>query len=83
MSSRLRFLVLNPSSLDLIQTHRPWLASLGIELLGELAFKQLEAGQLDRLLAGVQAVIGPGGVGGPANHIAGNRGLPDISMAAR
>lgn len=82
MGSRPRFLVLNPSSLDLIQTHRPWLESLGIELLGETAFKQLEVGQLDRLLENVQAVIGPGVVSVQARHMAAHASLQVISLAS-
>jgi len=82
MTRRLRFLVLNPSSLDLIQIQRPWLEALGVELLGDASFKQLQAQQLDGLLENVQAVIGPGVVSVQARHMAAHPELQVISLAS-
>ena len=80
----LRFLVLNHSSLDLLESHRGWLASQGVELLGEPSFKQLEPERLEELLAGVQAVVGPPAakVRLLARHMAANPTLQVISLAS-
>ena len=54
-----RFLVLNGSCLDRLKVHRPWLEEQGVEVVGDPSFKRLNADQLDGLLQGVHAVIGP------------------------
>ena len=63
-----RFLVVNSSSLDMMETHRPWLEPQGIELIGNVSFKQLKQDQLEPLLRDVLCVVGP--------HHAGARILP-------
>ena len=55
----MRFLILNGSCLDRLEGHRPWLEQQGVELVGDPSFKQLTMQQLDGLLDGVHAVIGP------------------------
>jgi D-3-phosphoglycerate dehydrogenase len=54
-----RLLVLNNSSLDMIETHRDWLQSQGMEVIADPSFLDLEADQLDPLLVDVDAVVGP------------------------
>jgi phosphoglycerate dehydrogenase-like enzyme len=56
---QLRFLVLNGSSLDLLETHCGWLGPQGIELIGAPSLKKLRPEQLDTLLDGIDAVVGP------------------------
>lgn len=59
MTERPRLLVLNNSSLDMIEIHRDWLKSQGVEVIADPSFLRLENEHLDRLLAGVHAVVGP------------------------
>jgi D-3-phosphoglycerate dehydrogenase len=54
-----RLLVLNNSSLDMIDTHRDWLKSQGVEVIADPSFLHLEGDQLDPLLADVHAIVGP------------------------
>jgi len=43
----------------MIETHRDWLESLGVEVIADPSFLLLEGDQLTPLLAGVHAVVGP------------------------
>jgi len=54
-----RFLVLNNSSLDMIELHRDWLISQGVEVIADPSFLRLANDQLEPLLAGVHAIVGP------------------------
>jgi phosphoglycerate dehydrogenase-like enzyme len=55
----MRFLILNGSCLDRLEVHRPWLEQQAVEIVGHPSFKKLTMDQLDGLLPGVHAVIGP------------------------
>ena len=55
----MRLLVINNSSLDMIERHRAWLESQGVEVIADPSFLRLNHDQLEPLLANVHAVIGP------------------------
>lgn len=82
--NKVRFLILNGSCLDRLHVHRPWLEAQGVEVIGDPSFKSLGAEQLDELLEGVHAVIGPAAaaVHLSAEHMARTSTLQVIALAS-
>ena len=84
MKDKVSFLLLNRSSLDLIETHRQWLESQGVRLIGAPSCEQLDGDRLAHLMGGAHAVVGPP----PApvqllpEHMAASQTLQVIALAA-
>ncbi len=62
MSERPRLLVLNPTCLEVLETHRAFLDASGISWAGDPAFAALGERQADAVLEGAEAVILPAAV---------------------
>jgi D-3-phosphoglycerate dehydrogenase / 2-oxoglutarate reductase len=56
---RPRFLVINGSSLDLIEVHQEWVQQQGADVTASPDFKKLTQAQFEQHLEGMDAVIGP------------------------
>lgn len=59
MGKMYRFLIINDSSLDVIELHREWLESQGVQVIADPSFMGLHSEQLDPFLVGASAIIGP------------------------
>jgi phosphoglycerate dehydrogenase-like enzyme len=56
---KIRLLVINNSSVDMIDRHRAWLESQGVQVIADPSFLSMQTHQLEPLLDNVHAVIGP------------------------
>ena len=62
MSDKPRLLVLNPTCLDVIDAHRPWIESQGIQLLAEQSYRTAPQGAIVELLKRSDAVVLPAAI---------------------
>jgi D-3-phosphoglycerate dehydrogenase len=65
--------LLNPTCLDVLPTHRAWLDTLGVNLVADDSFRALRPEQVDDVLAGAEALILPASL----------RTLPSAELMAR
>ncbi len=68
-----RILLLNPNCLDVLDSHRTWIKSLGVNLVADDSFRLLRPEQLDEVLDGAAALILPANL----------RTQPDAARMAR
>ncbi len=54
-----KFFVVNGSSLDLIDVHKPWLQQQSVDVLADPSFKKMSQAHFAEQLDGAQAIIGP------------------------
>ncbi len=59
MEPKIRLLVINNSSVDMIERHRAWLESQSVEIISDPSFLSMQTHQLEPLLDNVHAVVGP------------------------
>ena len=77
-----RLLILNGTCLDVLEDHRQDVEQLGYDVVGEPAARKLEPGQVDRIIAGADALIGPTVTPIVSRNMEQARSLQVISLAA-
>src|SRR5688572_30814472 len=82
MQTKPRILVLNATSLDIVEDHRAWIEAEGVELVAEQSFRRLTPSQVGPLLAEADAAVLPAPCPVTAADMEGSTQLKSLSIAA-
>jgi D-3-phosphoglycerate dehydrogenase len=84
MSERPRLVILNPTSLDVLEAHRDYLDASGVTWIADPEFRSLRQDRVDGVLAGADALILPASLRNLplAEHMERHAALKVLSIAA-
>jgi D-3-phosphoglycerate dehydrogenase len=84
MSARPRIVLLNPTCLDVLDQHREWIGTLGVDFVADETVRHLQLRQVDSVLGSADAVILPASIRSlpDAGHMERHKSLKAFSIAA-